>query len=167
MADIGDFVYRSFVNSFVKGELSVSQKLGLISMLPKGSKPRNKLKKLETYFSTKRHLQADFCGYGQSTKTVLDTIIHENQRGFLAGRFIGENTRLLYDVINYCNEENLPALLLLLDYEKAFDTVSWNFIFSVLYFITSVTTLYGGLKYFSIILNCVLCKMGIARIFYP
>ena len=45
--DIGDFVYRSFVHSFEKGELSISQILGLIhvSMLPKGSKPRNKLKK--------------------------------------------------------------------------------------------------------------------------
>ena len=32
-------------------------------------------------------------------KLVLHNLIHEDQKGFIAGRFIGENIRLIYDVL--------------------------------------------------------------------
>lgn len=65
---------------------------------------------------------------------LLSSLIHENQKGFLKGRYIGENSRLLYDVIHYCNENKVPGLVLLIDFEKAFDSVSWSFMFKVLHF---------------------------------
>ena len=67
-------------------------------------------------------------------KPILSKIIHGNQKGFLAGRYIGENSRVLYDIIHYCNENYEPGLVLLIDFEKAFDSVSWKFIFKVLEF---------------------------------
>lgn len=67
-------------------------------------------------------------------KPLLSSLIHENQKGFLKGRYIGENSRLLYDVIHYCNENKVPGLVLLIDFEKAFDSVSWSFMFKVLHF---------------------------------
>ena len=42
--DIGAFIVRSFNCSIRKGELSSSQKLGIITILPKGNKPREFLK---------------------------------------------------------------------------------------------------------------------------
>ena len=42
--DIGTFVVRSINCSIRKGELSTSQKLGIITILPKGNKPRELLK---------------------------------------------------------------------------------------------------------------------------
>ena len=64
--------------------------------------------------------------------TILDNIINENQKGFIAGRFLGENVRLIYDVMFESKKQNLPGLLLSIDFEKAFDTVSWKFIMKVL-----------------------------------
>ena len=32
---------------------------------------------------------------------MLPKIIHEDQKGFMKGRYIGENIRLLYDVMQY------------------------------------------------------------------
>ena len=61
-------------------------------------------------------------------KSVLDKLIHKNQTGFIEGRFIGENTRLIYDIMQLTEKQNIPGLLLLIDYEKAFDSVSWDFI---------------------------------------
>ena len=55
-------------------------------------------------------------------------IISEDQTGFISGRHIGENTKLIYDVVQYTEEKNIPGLLLLIHFEKAFDTISWNFI---------------------------------------
>jgi hypothetical protein len=42
-------------------------------------------------------------------------IISESQKGFIKGRFIGENTRLLYDLMAYLEQHNKTGLLLLVD----------------------------------------------------
>ena len=65
-------------------------------------------------------------------KKVLDNIINENQKGIIAGKCFGENVRLIYDVLFESKKQNLPDLLLSIDFEKAFDTVSWKFINKVL-----------------------------------
>ena len=65
-------------------------------------------------------------------KTVLDKLISEEQKGFIAGRFIAENVRTIYDILFETKNEELPALILSINFEKAFDTVSWNFIMKVL-----------------------------------
>ena len=61
-------------------------------------------------------------------KTVLPDIINNDQTGFIKGRFTGENIRLIDSVIGFAKERNIPGLLLVLDFEKAFDTIEWPFI---------------------------------------
>ena len=61
-------------------------------------------------------------------KRVLNKVIHEDQKGFLSGRYIEENIRIIYDVLFETQKQNLPGLILSIDFEKAFDTVSWKFI---------------------------------------
>ena len=41
----------------------------------------------------------------------------------MKGRYIGENLRLLYDVLAYTDFYKKPGLLLAVDFEKAFDSV--------------------------------------------
>ena len=65
-------------------------------------------------------------------KTMLPELINEDQTGFISGRYIGDNLRLTYDVIAYSKEKNLPGLLLNVDFEKAFDSADWKFMFKVL-----------------------------------
>ena len=67
-------------------------------------------------------------------KSVLTKLISEDQRGFINGRYIGENTILMYDIIHITDTLNMPGLLLMVVFEKAFDSVSWNFILQVLNF---------------------------------
>ncbi len=45
---------------------------------------------------------------------------------------MGDNVRLIYDLINYLNTKNKPGLLLCLDFEKAFDSLDWRFMFRAL-----------------------------------
>ena len=61
-------------------------------------------------------------------KQVLNKIIHKDQTGFIKGRYIGENIRLIYDIMHNTESHNIPGLLLLVDFEKVFDSVSWSFI---------------------------------------
>ena len=51
-----------------------------------------------------------------------------DQKGFISGRFIGENIRLIYDVLFEVRNQDIPGLILSVDFEKAFDTISWKFI---------------------------------------
>ena len=60
-------------------------------------------------------------------KTTLHKLISEEQTGFISGRYIGENTRFIYDIMHFTEEEDIPGLLLIIDFEKAFDSISWNF----------------------------------------
>ena len=54
-------------------------------------------------------------------------MISPEQTAYIRKRFIGENIRLMEDVMDYTKKSNLPGLILFLDFEKAFDSLEWNF----------------------------------------
>ena len=56
-------------------------------------------------------------------ESVLPDIIHTAQKGCIKGRFIGENIRLIEDILQETDDE---AVVLLIDQEKAFDCVEWS-----------------------------------------
>ena len=47
---------------------------------------------------------------------------------FMKVRQIGENIKLLYDVLLYAKNKNIPGLLFMVHFEKAFDSDSCPFI---------------------------------------
>ncbi len=63
---------------------------------------------------------------------VLQDIIHPDQTGYIKKRYIGTNARLLIDYFEHCENKQIPGILLYLDFEKAFDSVEWNFMTSTL-----------------------------------
>ena len=50
---------------------------------------------------------------------TLDNLISETQSGNMKGRYIGANTRFIYDLIAFTESKNIPGLLVLTDFEKA------------------------------------------------
>ena len=128
------FIRRSINEGYQKGTFSVTQRQGIITCLPKGDKPRHFLKKWRPIALLNVIYKIASGCIAQSLKSVLPKLISSDQTGFLSGRYIGENTRLIYDLMNYVEEENKPALLLVVDFEKAFDSVSKDFIGEVLEF---------------------------------
>ena len=61
-------------------------------------------------------------------KAVLPSIINNDQTGFLKGRSISKNIRLIEGILRYTETEKVPGLLLFTDFEKAFDTLEWSFV---------------------------------------
>ena len=91
--------------AYTKGLLSITQRRGLITLTLKKNKPTNPLKNW-------RPITLLNCDYKIATKSiasrirkVLPRIINNDQTGFLKGRFIGENIRLIDSIINYTNTE--------------------------------------------------------------
>ena len=132
-----DYVKQNVVESinygFEKRQLSICQRRGIISLVPKKDKPTNLLGNL-------RPISLLNIDYKIATKTiakrleaVLPLVINADQTGYIKGRYIGENARLISDIISYTAAKNLPGLAVFLDFEKAFDSIEWNFLFKALH----------------------------------
>ena len=65
-------------------------------------------------------------------KKTLDGVISECQTGFIMGRYISDSTRLVYDLLKATESNNITGLLMLIDFEKAFDSLSWTFLYNAL-----------------------------------
>ena len=128
------YLINALNSGYKKGTLSISQRRGLISLLPKKNKILYQLKNW-------RPISLLNCDYKIATKaiavrmkTVLPSIINPDQTGFLKGRFTGENIRLIDGVIDYTEFKGIPVLLLFVNFEKAFDTLEWSFIVKTLHY---------------------------------
>jgi len=62
----------------------------------------------------------------------LPKLIHSDQTGFVKDRYIGQNIRLLSDLVEYTDVKKISGILLFIDFEKAFDSVEWKFIMNSL-----------------------------------
>ena len=117
------WIFRYFSEGIENDTLSKLALEGVITCIPKQGKLRNDLKNwrpltllnsIYNFFSTM---------VSNRLKAVLPSIINEDQTGFISGRFIGENTRMIYDTIDYCENEQQKGLLMILDFSKAFDMI--------------------------------------------
>ena len=132
--ELGHFIVRSLNYGYDCGELSITQKQGIITCIPKEGKPRQYMKNWRPISLLNVIYKIASAAIANRVKPLLQNIISSDQTGFVPGRYIGENTRLIYDLLNYTEEHNIPGTLLIIDFEKAFDSVSWDFIDRTLQF---------------------------------
>ena len=59
-------------------------------------------------------------------------IVHTDQSGYIKGRNISNNIRLIQDVTDFFEENESEGALIFLDFKKAFDTVNHDFLHNVL-----------------------------------
>ena len=130
--DLKYFILRSLNYGYHTGTLSVTQKQGLITCLPKPNKSRHYLKNWRPISLLNVIYKLASSVIANRLKLTLDKLINGDQKGFISGRLIGENVRLMYDILFETKNQDIPGMILSIDFEKAFDTVSWKFIKRVL-----------------------------------
>ena len=125
---IGKLMTDSFNEAYLKKEMSTSQKQAVITLIEKKGKDRNYLENWRPISLI--NVDAKIASKIIATRIakVLLEIIHANQLGYVKGRFIGEAARSILDVMDYTKKENIPGILLFIDFEKAFDSLNWNFL---------------------------------------
>ena len=129
-SDLGVFILRSLNYGYRTDSLSITQ--GIITCIPKPNKPRHLLKNWRPISLLNVIYKLASSVITNWIKSVLDNIVHENQKSFIAGRFIGENVCQIYDISFETKQQNIPGLLLSIDFQQAFDSVSWQFILKTL-----------------------------------
>jgi hypothetical protein len=128
------FVLRSVNEAFNSGLFLNPRTLGHIILLPKGNKPRKYIRNWRPISLLNVSYKLASASIANRIKNMLPHVINEDQTGFVPGRYIGENIRLIYDLMQYTESNDIPGMLLLIDFEKAFDTVSHQFILRTLEF---------------------------------
>jgi hypothetical protein len=98
----------------------------------------------------------------------LGEIISTDQSGFVKGRYIGCNIQRIQNTIEMCKMENLNGTLVNIDFEKAFDTIEWHFIYKSLEilnfpqkFIEWIRSLYSNIE------TCIINNGNTSNYFNP
>ena len=114
------YYINSMNYSFGKGELTELQKQIIITLLPKPGKDLD-------YLANWRPISLLNTDYKIATKTIanrikkcLPEIISFDQTGFMKNRYIGENVRLIFDVIEHLNATQKPGLFFVQILKKSF-----------------------------------------------
>ena len=135
---------KSFSYSYENENMSISQKQSIITLLPKKNNDVRFLKNWRPISLLNTDYKIMTKCIATRLKNNLIKIINKNQSGFIKGRYIGDNIRSLLEVIDLAEEENLSCIVLSIDFEKAFDTISWKFLKNVFPFLILVNHFSNG-----------------------
>ena len=107
--DICDMILDCYYYSFEQGFMSISQRNGVITLLPQKDKDPLFIKNHRpiTLLNTDYKIIAKVMA--NRRKSFLHEIIHEDQTGFMKGRNIGNNIRTIIDLIDYCDSNDIPG----------------------------------------------------------
>ena len=118
-SDIKSHLLDSYNYALISGQLSIEQRRGILSLIPKKNKNRLFLKNWRpiSLLNTDYKIIAKLLALRLTN--VLPFIIDEDQTGYIKQRYIGQNIRVIEDLCHLTETENLPGVILLIDFEKA------------------------------------------------
>lgn len=128
---INETLIKAYNASYQNGELSETQKRGIITLLDKG-KDRTELKNWRPITLLNVDYKILSKVLAERVKKFLPKLINHNQVGYVKGRNIGDNIRTVSDLMFMTRNENIGGILIGIDFKKAFDSVNWNFLTNTL-----------------------------------
>jgi len=126
--DIKDYLLDAMNYNYIKQNMSISLREGLITLIPKKDKDTLLIKIWRPITLLNQDYKLVTKAIATRLCTVLPKIINSDQTGFLKNRYIGENIIRLTNIMDFLDESNEAALLLSVDFEKAFDCLEWKFV---------------------------------------
>ena len=108
--------------------MSISQRRGAITLIPKEDSDLSSLNNWRPITLLNLDYKIASKVIAKRLEKVLSLLVSPDQTGFIKGRYIGQNIRLINDILEQTRLQNIPGILLQLDFQKAFDTLEWKFI---------------------------------------
>ena len=130
---IEPLIINCYTESFEVGCMSTLQRRGVLTLLHKGKDlPRDNISNWRPISLTNTDYKILSKVLASRLQKVVGHIVSEDQCGYIKGRHSGMVIRAIDDVIEYVNERNMPGAILSLDYTKAFDSLSKEFMYKSL-----------------------------------
>ncbi len=147
---IKELVLNSLNEGYDNTELSITQKTAVLKFIYKKG-DRSDLSNWRPISLLNGDYKLAAQVLANRLQSLLGDIINSDQSGYVRGRFIGNNIRLINDIIDLAEQQSTGGAILFLDFKKAFDSLEKNFLFAVLEkfnvgnsFMQWVKTLYNG-----------------------
>ena len=123
---------ESFNEAFQSNRLSDSWNVSVLSLIFKKGDPSN-IKNYRPISLTNTDYKLLAHVLTNRLHNVLYKIISTDQTGYIKNRYIGTNIRKIINAVDYLESTKKTGILLMLDFEKAFDTVEWSFLFQTIF----------------------------------
>ena len=150
---MGSLLVNCLNCAYKHGELSSSQKQALIVLIEKKDKDRRQVKNWRPISLINVDVKIGTKAIAKRLEKGLPEIIHHSQNAYVKGRTIFDAVRTIDDIIKLTSSNNMGSLLVAIDFEKAFDSVNWNFLRHALRkfnfgpsFITWITAFYSNIS---------------------
>ena len=115
--------------SFKYGEMSNWQRKAVITLIEKQGKDRILIENWRPISLINVDAIIISKVVAVRVKNVLPNIIHHNQTGYVKDRYIGEKVRSIFDIMEFTDNENIPGILIFIDFKKVLNTVDWHYLF--------------------------------------
>lgn len=130
--ELNQLIHLAICEIFESRNMPVNIKRSITILIPKKGKDSRMLSNLRPISLLNTFYKIITKCLALRLANVINHLINNDQTGFIKGRFIGENIRLLLDLKAYCISHNYSALLLACDVKKAYDCVDWQYMKHVL-----------------------------------
>ena len=125
---LGKDLLASFNEAYETNEHTISQRRGIITLLPKEDGSLLELQNWRPITLLNVDCKIAAKAIAKRIEVVLPGLIHTDQTGFVKGRYIGENVRLITDLMEYTKKQKTLGIFVAPDFRKAFDSLEWSFI---------------------------------------
>ena len=129
---LGQLLVDSLNYSYDHGELSNSQKEAIITLIEKKDKDKRDLSNWRPISLINVDVKIGSKAIAKRLENVLPNIIHFNQSAYVKGRTIFDAVRTIEDVMEFSKRHSIDGRMVCIDFKKAFDTVSRDFLFRTL-----------------------------------
>ena len=113
---LGNDLVDSLNTAHEKGQLSISQRRGVIILIPKEEESLANLKNWRPITLLNVDYKVAAKAIAKRIEPLLPKLIHSDQTGFVKGRYIGENIRLISDLMEQTKRDQTTGILLSLDF---------------------------------------------------
>ena len=108
--ELGPFLLQAVKKSLYNGECLPSHQEGIITLIPKKGKPHYSIKGWRPITLLNTDYKIISTAISSRIRKAMGRLIDPAQTAYTAGRFIGENTRLLCDIIHWTKSQKSHGL---------------------------------------------------------
>jgi len=113
-------------------ETSVSQRNSVITLLEKKGKDRSIIENLRPISLSNCDIKICTKAIALRTNLILHKLVDKTQTGYVPGRQVTDNNRLIEEIIDMAHDKNELYYLVTLDARKAFDSVDHQYLLDIL-----------------------------------